>query len=804
MILSQDLRYGIRMLVSRPGFTSIAVLALALGIGANTALFSVVNAVVLRPLPFKNPDRLVAVNEINQKRPTERNNVSYRNFVDWQQRARTFEQIAVYRYERFVLRTGDERVPVSGARVSAGLFPMLGATPELGRVFTTEEDRVGANPLAVVSHGFWISRLGGQRDLSETTVELDDQRVNVVGVMPASFKFPDDDAQIWLAVGPAANERIMANRSVHVCFAVARLKPGVDLAAAQADMTAVAQEIQEADPGADPEHSVRLVPLHEQVVGEIRPALMTLLGAVGFVLLIACANVGNLLLAHAAGRQREIAIRTALGASRWRVVRQLLTESILLSLIAGAVGFLTALWGVDVLVKVLPDFVPRAKEIGVDSSVLGYTILISLVTGVVFGLAPAVQASKPDLNETLKESSGGAAGGSGSQRLRSMLVVAELALSLVLLIGAGLMIKSFWRLQQVNPGFNVDHLVSVMVSLPESSYKTRAQVVDFYKGITERLITLPGVRDASAVSRLPITGGEGQGGLTIEGRPFPPGEAPGATFRRNLPNYFRTMGIPLIAGREFDDRDDGTQKVVIISQSMASRYWPEDDPIGKRIKVGTPENEPWLTIVGVVGDVKNEGLAVEPTIATYEPFAQRPRLTMTIVARTEGDPGRLISTIRDQTREMEKEIMFLDASTMDDRVSATLKPQRFNMMLLAIFAALALVLASLGIYGVISYTVAQRTREIGIRMALGARGQDVMRLVVRDGLLLALVGTGIGLGGAFVATRLMRTLLFEVSTTDALTFGITSFLLIGVAIVASIVPAFRATRVDPVVALRYE
>jgi predicted permease len=804
MTLWRDLHYGLRTLLARPGFTVIAVLALALGIGANTALFSVVNAVVLRPLPYPQSERLMAVREINRRQPGEGTNVSYPNYLDWRNRSHSFQELAVYRWQQFVMRADDQRVPVSGVLMSANMFAALGLDPIRGRAFNAE-DRIGGDPTVVVSYGFWVSKLGSPNDLSGITINLDEQSYNVVGVMPPNFEFPDKTVEMWAPIGPKTNERIMTNRAIHVCWAIGRLRAGVSLDEARQEMSAIARQVEQDNPGSDPEHEVGLRSLQEEIVAGVKPVLLILSGAVGLVLLIACANVGNLLLARSASREREIAIRAALGASRGRIVRQLLTESVLLSGLGGLAGLLIALWGVDLLVQSIPPFIPRLQSVGVDRTVLVYTLLSSLFAGIVFGLAPAIQASRPNLNDSLKESGTGGSVGMKRTRLRNVLVVSEVALSLVLLIGAGLMIKSLWLVQRVNPGFNPNHLVSVMMSLPPKGYQTSSQVVGFYEGLSERLLALPGVRASSAVSRLPITGSEGQGGLTIEGRPFAPGEAPGATYRRSLPNYFRTMGIPLLSGREFDERDNGVdRKVVVISRSMALRYWPDDDPLGKRIKVGPPENEPWLTIVGVVGDVKNEGLDVEPTIATYEPLAQRPRLTMNVVARTDGNPESLISAIRDTARAMEKDILIVGASTIEERMTTTLKPQRFITTLLSIFGALALALASIGIYGVVSFSVAQRTREIGIRMAMGARRPDILRLIVGHGLGLTLGGIVIGLGGALALTRLMSHLVFEVNVRDFWTFSLASIVLVAVALLASLVPARRATTVDPLVALRYE
>jgi putative ABC transport system permease protein len=539
------------------------------------------------------------------------------------------------------------------------------------------------------------------------------------------------------------------------------------------------------------------------MTGDVKPALYVLLGAVIFVLLISCANVGNLQWARAASRGREMAIRVALGASRWRVIRQSLVESLLLACIGGGLGFLLAMWIVTWLLLHLPEGFPRASEIGIDTAVFGFTFAVSLLTGIVFGLAPAIQAARSDVNDALK--SGGKGSINSGARIRRVFVVAEVALSLMLFIGAGLLIKSFWRLTNVNPGFQSDHLLTLHVSLPEQKYSEDAQVVEFFRNMPERLSTLPGVKAVSAVNRLPISGGDPHGELTIEGRTFGSGEAPGVSYRRILPNYFRAMGIPLLQGREFDDRDTGGKPdVVIVNQKMAQRYWPDGDAIGKRIKIGPPENEPWVTIVGVVGNVNHTGLDAEPDFASYEPHAKRPWSEMTMLVRTVGDPLSLAGSVQQELKNAEKDILIEDVVTMNRRLDLSVAPQRLNVVLLGTFAFIALLLATAGIYGVMAHTVAQRTPEIGLRMALGAQLSDVMKMVLRSGMWLALLGIAIGLVGAFFLTRLMSKLLFGVTPTDAVTFASVAGILFVVALLACYVPARRATKVDPTVALRYE
>jgi putative ABC transport system permease protein len=621
--------------------------------------------------------------------------------------------------------------------------------------------------------------------------------------MPADFDFPGDKVDLWTLFGPDSAEPLFQNRAVHFIFGLGRLKPGVTKSAAANDLAGIFNRIQQDHSSEDPGHTVTLTSLHERITGNLKPALYVLLGSVLLVLLIACANVANLQLARTTSRGREMAIRVALGASRWRVIRQSLVESLLLSFIGGGLGLLLAIWIVAWLLLHLPDGFPRASEVGINSSVLAFTFIVSVLTGVVFGLVPAFQASRADVNEVLK--SGGKGVLSSGKRLRSALVVAEVALSLMLFIGAGLLLRSFWRLTNVNPGFQSANLLTLHTSLPDQKYPQPAQVVDFYRGIAARLSTLPGVRSVSAVNRLPISGGDPHGDLTIENRTFGPGETPAVSFRRILPNYFQAMGIPLLQGREFDDRDTGGKPdVVIINQKMAERYWPNGDAVGGRIKIGPPEKQAWLTIVGVVGNVNHTGLGAGADLATYEPHGKRPWSEMIMLVRTDVDPRAVSAAVQNELKQAEKEILIEDVVTMDERLHLSVAPQRMNLVLLATFALLALVLAAVGIYGVMAHSVAQRTQEIGIRMALGARLKDVLSLVLRNGMWLAVLGIAIGLLGAFGLSRLMSGLLFEVAPTDALTFASVSVVLLVVAFLACYLPARRATKVDPLEALRYE
>ena len=797
-----DLRYGLRSLLMAPAFSLVAVVTLALGIGANTAMFSVLDAVLLRPLPYDRSDRLVTVRETNPLVRADSFGVSWPNLADWRQRSRSLEGIAGI-YTTLVTVSGGmeaERVPV--ALVSSNLFATLRARPAIGRVFLDEEDRAGGASVAIVSDGLWKRRFASDPRMDGRTLEVNGEVCTVVGVMPPGFSFPQDGIEAWLPLGPLAAR--LDNRAVHVLTTVARLADGATLERAGTEMAAVAAALQHDHAGEDTGHGVVVLPVLDQMVTGVRPAMLVLAGAVAFVLLIACGNIANLLLARGASRRHEMAIRAALGAGRARMIRQMLTESVLLALLGGGLGLILALWGTDLLAQRIPEFVPRRAGIAVDGHALLFTLCCSLVTGIVFGLAPALHASRFDVNGALRASAP-AAGGRARGRLRGALVIAQVALSLVLLVGAGLMIRSFHRVQEVDPGFDTDHLLTLTVSLPDQKYEDSTRVIAFYRDLQRSIEALPGVRSASAVSALPISGGDGHGDLTVEGRPFPPGEAPAASFRRVLPSYFRTMRIPLIQGREFDDHDGGGDvMVVIVNESMARRFWPGENPVGRRIKVGPAAREPWLTIVGVVGDVRNVGLESGAALATYEPHAQRPWTTMNLAVRAAGDTTPLVPAVRELLRAAEPGAPVFNVGTMESRIDESLGLRRFNTGMMRLFSAVALLLAAIGIYGVLSYSVSRRTGEFGIRMALGARRADLMRLVVGQGMSLALAGVVLGVTGALALTRVLSSLLFETSATDPLTFTLTALLLSAVSLAACWLPASRATRVDPMVALRHE
>jgi putative ABC transport system permease protein len=799
--LLKDVRYGMRMLTRNPAFTVIAVIALALGIGATTAIFSVVNAVLLRPLPYSEPDRLMIIRETKLPQFPEFS-VSPGNFLDWQKQNTVFERMVAVGSGSFNLSDGGEPERLVGQRVTDGFLAILGAQPALGRDFLAEEDQPGHNFVVIISHGLWQRRFGGDANILDRTITLNGQSYTIVGVMPPSFRFGDRATELWTPIAFTAQQS--QQHGSHYVSAIARLKPGVTVEQARVEMSAIADRLAEQYPDSDAGWNVLVMPMLQYAVRSIKLALYVLLGAVGFVLLIACANVANLLLARAASRQKEIAIRTALGAGRWRIVRQLLTESVLLAVAGGAVGLLLAVWGKDLLLSLAPENLPRVREASLDGRVLVFTLGITLLTGIVFGLVPALQASKPNLNETLKDAGRGSTEGGRRHLFRSVLVVLEVATALVLLVGAGLLIKSFVRLQRVDPGFNPDNALTVKMALPQKKYTTPEMGAVFYKQLLEKISTLPGVEAVGAACVLPLDD-DFVLGFDIQGRPpYAPGDEPNTNYYSVTPGYFKAMGIPLLCGRPFNEHDtkDST-RVAIINEAMVKKFFPDEDPIGKHISV-TMGPTLYREIVGVVGDVKQYGLDQETPVETYEPFAQQPMSFMSLIVRTGGDPTSLSAAIRGEVLSIDKEQPVSSMKPLAELVSASVAQQRFAMLLLGVFAAVALLLAAVGIYGVMSYAVTQRTHEIGIRMALGAGQRDVLRLVVGNGMRLTLIGVAIGLVTAFALTRIMSTLLFGVSATDLMTFAIFSVSLTAVALVACLVPARRALKVDPMVALRYE
>jgi len=797
--LLRDVRYGVRTLLRNRGFSVVAIVALALGIGANTAIFSVVNAVLLRPLAFEQSDQLVMVWEKRLQLGRIRNNVSPPDFNDWRAQNKVFEDMAAFSSRGFNLTTSGEPERIQGAEVSPGLFPILRTKPRLGRFFDADEDKGTDNPVVIISSGLWQRHFGSDPEIAGKSIKLNDKAYTIVGVTPADFVFPNRRSEAWIPLMLAKEDA--ANRAGHNLNVVARMKPNVTLQEARTEMDAIAAQLEQ-QYQVNTGHGANVFPLYEEVVTSVRPALLILIGAAGFVLLIACANVANLLFARSASRSREIAIRTALGAKRSRVVRQLLTESVLLSITGGVIGVLLALWGLDLLLAIGENTIPRAKEIKLDGSALGFSLLISIATGLIFGLVPALQTSKPDMNEDLKEGSRSASGSIRRNKTRSLFVIAEVAICLVLLIGAGLMIKSFAKLINVSPGFNPENVLAVNVALSGSQYRDPAAIGSFYQRVVEQLSSLPGAKSAAVVTALPMAGSFGGRYFGIEGRPpQPPGQGFNARINVATPGYFETMNIPLIEGRDFDSRDvRGAPDVIILNQEAVRRFWPDESPIGQRVTVDNKTR----TVIGVVGDVKQSGLDIDITPEMFWAYNQVPVPFGTLIVRTAGDPAAITSSVRGAMQQIDKDLPLYGIKTVNDVISDSVAPRRLNMLLLGIFAGLALVLAAVGIYGVISYSVSQRTREIGIRMALGASHNNVMKLVVGEGMSLAVIGVAIGLVASFFLTRLLSTLLFGVSTTDTITFAAISLLLTGVSIVASFVPARRAMKVDPMVALRYE
>jgi putative ABC transport system permease protein len=803
--LWQDLRYGVRMLLKNPGFTLIAVLTLGLGIGANTAIFSAVNGVLLSSLPYPQPEQLAMIWCDNKRQGIPDDITSYPNFIDWRDRNKTFQGMAGVTNGKNNLTGTGEPEEISDANVSINFFQLIGVNPILGRVFTAEEEQPGRDRVVVLSYSLWQRRFGGDTAILNKTITLNDVPHLVVGIMPPGFQFPEK-TEIW---GPlAVNEDMKSDRARFGFFlpVVGRLKPGVTRAQAQADLEVVAGQIEQQFPDMKG-YGVNVVPVLENTVGPIRRALIILSVAVFFVLLIACANVANLLLARAAVRQREVAVRAALGAGRWRIIRQLLTESMLLAVLGGALGVLLAWWSLRLLVEFSPTNLPRLENIRLDGRVLWFTLVLSVLTGLIFGLAPALQTAHFKLSEMLKEGGRTGSGGRRAQQIRGAFIVAEVALTLALLAGAGLLVRSFWRLQQIDFGFNPDNVLTLRVTLWGSKYRERGSGVSFFERLQERLAAVPGVVSASATSDIMLPKLANSGIFTIENRPRDPNElALELPIDRVQPNYFQTMGIPLVKGRAFTSADTrDTPLVAIVNETFSKRYFQNEDPIGKRFAFGGGgPNARWITIVGVVGDTKRQGVDMPVRIESWMPIAQRGAGSMEIVLRTAGDPLALSNAVREAVWSLDKDLPIPSLQTLDHVLSQRVAQQRLNMLLLVLFASVALILAAVGIYGVMSYAVTQRTNEIGIRMALGAQASDVLRMIIWRGMSLALGGVALGLAGALALTRVMRNLLFEVSVNDPLTFIAIAVLLTAVAFLACLIPARRATKVDPMVALRYE
>ena len=800
--LIKDIRYGVRSLLKHPGFTLIAVLTLSLGIGANSAMFSTVNAVLLQPLRYPEAERIVLLEGVNPAKGITQSNMSIPDFADWQQQNQAFEQLAGFVSGGSLLTSGDETERVRGTGVTTDFFPLFRTAAIRGRTLQPEDAEKGRDPVVVLSYGLWQRRFGAAENVIGSKVTLGGKSTTIVGVMPAAFDFPAQ-SELWVPYPIDAAAERRDNRFFSV---VGRLKPGVPIAQAQAALDTINQRLAQSYVETNSSWSVRVINLQERLVGSMRKSLLVLLGAVAFVLLIACANVANLLLARGTARQKEIALRAALGASRWRVVRQLLTESLLLSVIGGGIGLTLSFWLTKLFISVSPPNTPRFDEIKPDARVFIFTLGLTVLTGIIFGLAPALQASRTDLSGGLKEGGRTGSGGSHHKRLRSLMMVSEIALSFMLLVGAGLLIKSFMRLRDVSPGFTPENVLTMRISMPSAKYPKGEPRVQVLRQTLEKLKTLPGVQSTGAVLSLPLGGDTFNVGRSYirEGRPATPEESANAGYLVATPDYFRALQIPLVAGRAFSDQDtEQTTKVLIVNETMARQLWPGESPLGKRITIWRDEKFP-REIVGVVGDTK-PSLDTEAGRQMYVPYAQDSGWNgMSLVVRTSADPLNTVAAARNEIRSLDKGIPVFNVKTMNDVLATSVAPQRMSMLLLTAFAGVALLLAMIGIYGVTAYYVTQRTQEIGIRIALGAQVGDVMKLVLKNGMALAAIGVALGLAGAFALTRLMSSLLFAVKPTDTATFVIVSVCLLVTALLASYLPARRAAKVDPLVALRYE
>lgn len=816
----QDLRYGVRMLTKKPAYSAIAVLTLALGIGANTAIFSVVNAVLLKPLPFAAPDELMALGQNDSQNRVGLSNFSFRNFADLQDQIQAFERLAAYYNTSFTLTGEGKALLLRGTVVTADLFPLLGVSPALGRSFLPEEDRAGGGSEGrptILSWDFWQQHFAGDSSVIGRSVTLNNTSFTIIGVMPAGFSFPiqSQPSDVWVStaldyerkIGPGA---IMVARGYRGWKVIGRLKPEATPEQAQSEVDVIASNLSAQFPDDNKDMGIGVKPLLESMVGNLRPTLLLLLGAVGFVLLIACVNVANLLLERAISRQREINVRLALGAGRWRITRQLLTESVLLAGLGGAAGTALAVWGTSLIVALSPEGLTRIAETRLDARVLAFTALVSVATGVAFGLAPALIISRANLAESLKEGGRGSTGSLHTNHTRSLLVIVEIALALVLLVGAGLLVQSLVRLQQVAPGFDPYNVLTFNVAMSVDRTTGPPQIADFYQQLTGRLKSLPGVVNASVVFQLPLGGGAASTGLEIEGQLVDPGDRPLGIIHSVGPEYFRTMGIPLVKGREFTERDDlNSAPVLIINEALARKHFPNEDPVGKRIGPGfstvpVTEDTGMREVVGVVADVKHQNLHGPTQPEIYFAQAQMPMSSMTMVVRTAADPLSLVNAARGVVESLDKNAPVYGVRTVEELLSRSVATPRFNTLLLGLFAAVALILTAVGLYGVISCSVSQSTHEIGIRVALGAQSGDVLKLIVGQGMFLTLVGVVIGLAAAYGLTRLMSRLLYGVGATDPWTFAGVAVLLVCIAFIACYIPARRATKVEPLIALKYE
>jgi putative ABC transport system permease protein len=802
----QDLRYGVRMLAKHPGFTIVAVLAIALGIGANTTIFSCVNALLLHPFSFANQDRLMKIWERLPDGAVKRSSVAPGNYADWRDRNQVFEQMAAFSPRAFNLTDGDEPERVAGARVTPSFFTVLGVSAAQGRTFSDEEGQLGHEQVALIKQSLWERRFASDPNAIGRQIMVDGKSYTIIGVLAPDFSFPLNGSEVWIPLALDPKEQL--ERGSHYLQILGLLKPGITKAQAQAEIDTISRPAQQQFPETNAGRSGFVEGLDESYTRGSRIYLIVLMGAVVFVLLIACANVANLLLVRATSRQKEIAVRMALGGSRWRLIRQLLTESILLSAIGGALGLLFSVWGIEFVRNGMPpgftQFIPGWDNLQLNTPVLLFTLIITLLTGAVFGLAPALQATRLNLNEALKESGKGTSSGASRNRLRSILVVAEVALSLVLLVGAGLMIRSFMHLISANLGVKPENVLTMELSISRLKYPDEQHRVNFYEQLMDRLQNLPGVQKAGAINYVPMGRSNTSSNFRIADQPAPPkGKEPLADFQVVTRQYFEAIGTPLLQGRTFTDQDKKeSPRVLVINERLAKRYFPAGDALGKRL-IFNDEDGP-VEIVGVAADVKNEDLEDEPNLTVYVPYNQQPWWSMAVIVRTDAEPTQIASAVRNEVRAIDQELPVYNVRTMQQVIDESVSPKRLATFMLGFFAFAALILAAIGIYAVMAYSVTSRTHEIGIRMALGAQPRDILRLVVGHGLFLTLIGVGLGLLGAYGLTRVMTEMLSGVSATDPLTFIALPLLLSSIALLACLIPARRATKVDPMIALRYE
>jgi putative ABC transport system permease protein len=800
----QDFRFAARTLRKQPMFAAVAILTLALGIGANSAVFTLINTALLRPLPFREPDRLALIWEATNMFGVKDSPSALANYADWRARSRSFEDMGALEGVSFRLTGRGETRMLEGSIATASLFHTLGVQPMLGRLFSKEDDQPGAPKTALLSYGAWRREFGGVAGIVGGAIDLNDEKYTVIGVMPPSFRFPDGENNIWAPLGTRYQAGEFANRGRHNFMVAARLKPGVSMAAANQEIAALARQLEQEYPNTNRDVGAFAAPLRDHFVSDSRPLLLVLGGAVGFVLLIACANIANLLLSRASNRKREIAIRAALGAGRGQVVRQLFTENLLLAGAGGVCGLLLAVWGVRLLAKLMPDGVATFSDVTVDGRALAFTLGVSVLTALLFGLAPAFQLLKVDLNHTLKL--GGSKQGTrgGGRTMERCLVVAEVALAFVLAIGAGLLIQSFARLRAVDPGFRTANILTLRTLPAGRQYRDPARRQEFYERVLERVTAMPGVVSAGYTLGLPLAMKGWMNGVQVEGKAdLGRGEFNNANYRAVTPEYLQTIGVPLRDGRFLERRDaDGAPLTALVNEAMKRKFWPDENPVGKRFRFGG--NRPWITVVGLVGDIRQTGLDAPVKPETYVPVAQAQNTISSLAIRTQGDPVALASAVRTAVHEVDPGTPILEVKTMEEVVDREVYPRRAQMLLLSVFAALALTLASTGIYGVLAYLVARRTQEIGVRMALGARPVDLLRVVAGEGFILSLTGVALGALAALCLTRLLEKLLYGVKPTDPATFAAVAALLLLVAAAASCIPARRAARIDPILALREE